>query len=101
MSMPRRPIQHKIADQGVAEIARILTNAGWACERVQTDYGEDLLCQTSYDGFVDPHRILVQVKSTQRRLSRNIQKIRIKKDTLIKWLSDSNLVIICLWSLAD
>jgi hypothetical protein len=99
--MSKRPAQHKIGDQGLAEVTRILANAGWACESVKADYGEDLLCQTDHEGFVDPHRILVQVKSTRNKLGRSNQKIKIKKDTLIKWLSDSNLVVICLWSTLD
>ena len=99
--MPKRPKQHEIADQGVAEIARVLSNAGWACDRVQADYGEDLICQTSHNGSVDPHRILIQVKSTRKNLKASQLKLRISRETLLKWLSDSSLVIVCLWSIAD
>jgi hypothetical protein len=99
--MSRRPIQHVIGDQGVAEISRILSNAGWACENVRADYGEDLICQTTHNGLVDPHRILVQIKSTRRRILNKNSRLRIAKDTLLKWLSDSNLVIVCLWSISE
>jgi hypothetical protein len=100
-AMAKRPIQHKISDQGVAEVSRILTNAGWACDSVKSDYGEDLVCQTSHQESVDPFRILVQVKSTQKKLGRSGISISIKKESLIKWLSDANLVIIVLWSVKD
>lgn len=96
--MAKRTIQHRISDQGVAEVSRILTNAGWACDAVKSDYGEDLVCQTSYDGSVDPFRILVQVKSTQKKPGRLGISLSIKRDSLIKWLSDTNLVILILWS---
>jgi Domain of unknown function (DUF4365) len=99
--MPKRPKQHISADQGVAEIARILSDAGWACESVQADYGEDLICQTAHEGAVDPHRILVQVKSTRRKLTTRNAYLLINRGTLLKWLSDSNLVVVCLWSVAD
>ncbi|MGH6922128.1 MAG: DUF4365 domain-containing protein [Propylenella sp.] len=99
--MANRPPPHTIGDQGVAEVARILTNAGWTCETVKADYGEDLICQTSYEGTVDPHRILVQVKSTQRTLGKSGFKVRVKKNTLLKWLSDANIVILSVWSIAD
>ena len=99
--MANRPEQHEIADEGVAEVGRILTKAGWACERVQADYGEDLICQTSFKQTVDLHRILIQVKSTNKKFSRTPPKIRIKRNTILKWLSDSNLVIVCFWSIED
>jgi hypothetical protein len=99
--MPNRPEQHEIADQGVAGVARVLADAGWACEVVRSDYGEDLICQTSYRGTVDPHRILVQVKSTKRRITNSGLKIKIKKNTLLKWLLDANLVVVCFWSVPD
>lgn len=99
--MPKRPAQHTIADQGVAEVSRILSRARWACDAVKSDYGEDLICQTEHKGFIDPHRILIQVKSTSRRLSTNNARISIAKATLVKWLSDSNIVVICIWFRAN
>ncbi len=95
--MPKRPIQHVVADQGVSEVVRILSTAGWACEPVKADYGEDLICQTAHKGLVDPHRIMVQVKSTNRPISRRGARISVSKNTLIKWLSDSNVVLVCVW----
>lgn len=99
--MAKRTTQHKVSDRGVAEVSRILANAGWACDPIKSDYGEDLVCQTSHDGSVDPFRILVQVKSTERKISRSNIALSIKKDTLIKWLSDANLVILVLWFIPD
>src|ERR1700738_4316969 len=95
--MPKRPQQHISGEQGLAEVVRILSNSGWACDVVRADYGEDLICQTSLDGNVDAHRILIQVKSTVRLPPKGGYTLTIKKDTIVKWLSDPNLVVVCLW----
>lgn len=62
--MPKRPHSHRVADQAVNRVESIFVNCGWACDRIQHDYGEDLLIQTALKDEVDPHRIFVQVKRT-------------------------------------
>lgn len=79
-------------------MARALTAEGWACDINQTDYGEDLICQTAHDGEVDSHRILIQVKAKIHPISEEEFSVRINTNTIQKWLSTSDLVLLCVWS---
>jgi hypothetical protein len=47
--MPRRTLQHGIADKAVSAVSAIWTDIGAAVDEIQHDYGEDLLVQTSFD----------------------------------------------------
>jgi Domain of unknown function (DUF4365) len=98
--MARRTEHHVTGDIGVAEVSRILSAVSWACERVASDYGEDLICQIGHNGIVDSHRILVQVKTTKHGF-RQRRSVSVKKGTMLKWLRDANLVVVVMWSLAD
>jgi len=73
---------------------------GWACDTVQSDYGEDLIVQSCHNGEVDPFRILVQVRATERfRKSDDAPKVlRINREHGLRWLRNREPVIVALWS---
>jgi hypothetical protein len=99
--MPRRTESHIVGDMAVNQILEVCYACGWACERVQDDYGEDILVQTTLNEEVDPYRILVQSKGT-----REMSRYRRKKgdyaysfpiETVRKWARSKDLVVVILW----
>jgi len=94
----RRPQQHVTADQGVARVMSVCAEAGWATDRVVSDYGEDLIAQTTCWGDVDPFRTLLQVKSTDRPVATD-KKIacRVRREHALRWVRNGEPVIVVLW----
>lgn len=67
MPRKRRTREHVIADIAVNHVERFVYEAGFTVERYRHDYGYDLT-MTTFDpeGYVEPDRILFQVKATDR-----------------------------------
>lgn len=97
--MPRRPIQHKLGDLGVAQVKLLCVQSGWACDETHSDYGEDLIAQTELNGIVDPRKIMVQVKTTKKtpRFKDGILNQRVSRDHVTKWILDPNYFVFVLW----
>lgn len=66
MARKRRTREHVIADLGINHVERIALLCGYSVERVQHDYGVDLLLMT-YDsnGEYENEAIRIQVKATE------------------------------------
>lgn len=63
----RRTREHIIADQSINHLERFIIDAGHVAERVDKDYGYDLLMMTfDEDGYAEPGLLLFQVKASQR-----------------------------------
>ncbi len=77
-SMPKRPHAHVVGDQATNEVAGVWIACGCACERVTSDYGEDLVVQPALHQRVDPFQIRVQVKGTS-----SLQRFR-RKDSVLR-----------------
>jgi hypothetical protein len=61
----RRTRQHVIAAQSVNYVERYIVDAGYVAQRVEYDYGYDLLVSTfDEDGFEEPGLIYLQLKAT-------------------------------------
>jgi hypothetical protein len=62
----RRTRQHVIAAQSVNYVERFIIDEGHTAQRLEADYGYDLVVQT-YDerGFVEPGLIRMQLKATE------------------------------------
>lgn len=75
----QRTRQHVIASQSLNHVEKFVYDEGYSAERVQNDYGYDLLVST-YDalGYVESGFILIQLKATD-----HIKVI--KKNTLISF----------------
>lgn len=96
--MTRRPAQHRIASLAVAAVRREWNLQGHAVDEIHEDYGEDLLVQICHDGRLDPARVWVQVKGTERNCSgRNLPSVRVKADQVLRWARTADLVIVVLW----
>ena len=99
--MPKRPHSHRVADQAVNRVESIFVNCGCACDRIQHDYGEDLLVQTALNDEVDPLRIFVQVKGTtdiQRFRNKGLAySLGVPKPLAQRWARSAELVVIVLW----
>lgn len=103
--MPKRPQPHRTADTGIAEVMRICARAGWACDKMPTDYGEDLIVQTAHQDVVDPFRIFLQVKATgklsfPKKFNGHARKT-FKRDHIIRWIRSPDLVVIVLWDVVS
>jgi hypothetical protein len=62
----RRTRQHVIADQSVNHVERFIFDEGHTAQRLEKDYGYDLLLFT-YDerGYVEPDFLFLQLKATE------------------------------------
>jgi Domain of unknown function (DUF4365) len=62
----RRTRQHVIADQSVNHVERFIIDEGHTAQRVEKDYGYDLLLFTfDAQGYAEPGLILLQLKAAE------------------------------------
>jgi hypothetical protein len=63
----RRTRQHVIADLGVHHVEGFILEEGYTAERIDHDYGYDLVMRTFDErGFVEPGRVYFQIKASER-----------------------------------
>ena len=61
----RRTREHVVADLGVNHVERFIFQCGFSCERVEHDYGADLLMFTfDANGEIENGHVQIQVKGT-------------------------------------
>jgi hypothetical protein len=101
--MPKRPSAHRVGDVGVQEVLSRCAKFGWACDKNYSDYGEDIIAQTSINGRMDAFRVHFQVKTIEKRVAfgNNGKKFRVKRDLVRKWLWDPNYVVFVVWCIAE
>lgn len=93
---------HVVADKAVGQIGQVLTNLGWAWERVEQDYGEDILIQPVYKEQVEPFRMWLQIKGTES-INNHVSKdgttfkFAFSIDHLAKWSCGTDLTLLVLW----
>ena len=62
----RRTRQHVIADQSINHVERFIIEAGHIAQRVEKDYGYDLLLFTfDEEGYAEPGLVRLQLKATE------------------------------------
>src|SRR5438445_10924315 len=62
----RRTRQHVIADQSVNHVERFIIDAGHTAQRIEKDYGYDLLLFTCDEqGYAEPGLICLQLKASE------------------------------------
>ena len=101
--MPTRPDSHKIADTAVSAVTNLCHEAGWTCDVVKSDYGEDLFVQTTLGSKLDHCKLWIQVKGSKKINTDNKKKIlciRIKADQSLRWVRSADLVIVVLWDVS-
>jgi len=79
----------------------MLVADGWACDTVQSDYGEDIIAQPSWRGTLDPFRVHIQVKGSQSLSNfftkRHGYSLVVPTDLLLKWVHALAPTIVILW----
>ncbi|MDB4897082.1 MAG: hypothetical protein JWN15_3344 [Firmicutes bacterium] len=96
--MTNRPVQHRIASLAVAAVRREWNVQGHAVDEIHEDYGEDLLVQICFEERMDPARVWVQVKGTERECSAGrLPSVRVKAGQILRWARTADLVIVVLW----
>ncbi|MFF4041612.1 DUF4365 domain-containing protein [Streptomyces sp. NPDC001816] len=99
--MPKRPIQHRIASLAVAGVRREWNRQGHAVDEIHEDYGEDLMVQICFEGRLDPARIWVQVKGTEKDCSaKRLPQISVKAKQVLRWARTADLVVVVLWDVS-
>ena len=93
----KRPITHVIGDAGAKAVAKEFVAYGWACDPVLSDYGEDLIIQTTLNDTVDPFRTLVQVRSSRGVNTDGRLTCRIGREHALRWLRTAEPVLLVLW----
>jgi hypothetical protein len=77
---------------------------GHAVDEVKEDYGEDLLVQTCLDDLMDPSRIWVQVKGTEKdcvKKGQRLPSVQIKAEQVLRWSRSADLVVVVLWDVGN
>src|SRR5438477_6886276 len=99
--MPQRPRSHVTADQAMTAVGALFEQAGHAVERVQNDYGEDLLVQTAHAGQMDALRIWIQVKGTddlqRHQLASGMYRFQFPADHVRRWMRTNDTILVVLW----
>ena len=88
----RRTREHIIAHLSVNHVERLVLRCGWTVERVQHDYGLDLIMRTySASGQIQSGSIWLQLKATEHmpKLSGNQTfPVRIEWRDLLLWVNE-------------
>ena len=101
MAKKRRVRQHIVADLSVNHVERYALRCGFSVERVQHDYGIDLLLFT-YDanGEIEPGQIYLQLKATDHPSVLQDQQViafPVKRADLELWLDEPMPYILVLY----
>ena len=101
MAKKRRVRQHVIADLSVNHVERYVLRCGFSVERVQHDYGIDLvLFSYNANGEIDPGQIYLQLKATDHPTLLQAQQavaFPIKRADLELWLDEPMPYILVLY----
>ena len=94
-----RPPGHIVGDLAVVELHRIFGAAGWTCNDIIKDYGEDILIRIFNNGHVTPYQFYVQSKSSGNSVHNTIKRgdifsVQIKRARLEMWLKLENILLI-------
>ncbi|MGW6842272.1 DUF4365 domain-containing protein [Streptomyces sp. NPDC054958] len=81
----------------MAAVRRQWNLAGHAVDEIQEDYGEDLLVQICFEGRMDPARVWVQVKGTEKDTAKRLPRVSVKSDQVLRWARTADLVVAVLW----
>lgn len=97
----RRTREHVIADLSVNHVERFALRCGYAVERVQHDYGLDLMVFTyTARGDVENGVIWMQMKATDHprwRKDRKALMIRVEQSHVLFWLGEDYPVILIVY----
>ncbi len=101
MARKRRVRQHIIADLSVNYVERYALRCGFSVERVQYDYGTDLIL-FSYDvnGEIEPGQVYMQLKATDHLSILEDQQtitLPVKRSDLELWLDEPMPYILALY----
>ncbi len=101
----RRTREHVIADLSVNHVERLVLRCGWTVERVQHDYGLDLIMRTySTSGQIQSGSVWFQLKATERMTrSRDNRKIpvRVEWRDLLLWINEPMPVILIVYDAVE
>ena len=97
----RRTREHVIADLSVNHVERLVLRCGWTVERVQHDYGLDLIMRTySGSGQIQSGSVWFQLKATEHiprlRDGRKIP-VRVEWRDLLLWVNEPMPVILIVY----
>jgi Domain of unknown function (DUF4365) len=100
----RRTREHVIADLSVNHVERLVLRCGWTVERVQHDYGIDLLMRTyGPTGEVKNDEIGLQLKATDSlplSAGRRTIPLRLEWRDLLFWLNEAIPIILIVYDAA-
>lgn len=103
MEYIRRNDQAIIGDIAENDIKALCARLGWAVEKVQNDYGDDLLVQTRENERVDPFKVWIQVKGTtdlsRKKNMDGSYSQSLSKGNVWKWIRSRDICIVVLWDI--
>lgn len=103
MELPRkkRTREHIIASQSINHVEYYIYNVGFTAERVENDYGYDLILFTyNSEGYVEQGNVYIQLKASDRLISNppnNEYKYRISIEDYNQWINEPLPVFMVLY----
>lgn len=103
MKYIKRNDEAVIGDIAENDIRALCSRLGWAVEKVQNDYGEDLLIQTKECDRIDPFKIWIQVKGTtdinKKKTKNGCVSQSVAKGNVWKWIRSRELCVLVVWDI--
>lgn len=99
--MPRISRSQIQGELAVNKIISLCNEAGWICEIVSKDFGEDIQVQANFNGVIDSFRIWIQVKgygsNSYKTLKDGTISLFFDRDHLNKWTRSSEMILIVIY----
>lgn len=96
--MTRIVSNHRLAHRAALAVCTVLDLAGALTETIKNDYGEDLLVQTHLRDMADHFNILVQVKGTKLRPTKDGKhSFSVDVSHAHRWASHMQPVLVCIF----
>lgn len=100
--MALRPKQHKIGDSGELALRSKVAAMGFATSDIDPDYGEDFFIFGEDDGVIEPFKIYVQVKTSEKdNLYKSDWTVYEDVLTVRNWVLGNDLTILVRFNKAD
>ncbi len=100
----RRTREHVIADLSVNHVERFVLRCGWTVQRLNPDYGIDLVMQTfDSDGELENGEVKFQLRATDRLpilARRRVIPVRLEWRDLLFWLNEILPVVLVIYDAA-
>lgn len=102
--MAKNNSAHQIGRKGARKLLSLISDAGYSCDEIKDDYGEDIYLNGHDDDFiVEPFRIFFQVKTveTKAKVDSDWTIYDLDISTVRKWILGNELTILVKYNIDE